>query len=328
MSAPHDDDIRFGREVLRLEAEALSSQAELLDPRFGQAVELVLACRGHVVATGMGKSGIVAQKISATLASTGTPSFYLHPAEAIHGDLGRVGKRDVLLALSRSGDTEELKRLIDPVKKIGAPIIAMTAEPASALARHAECLLLLARAPEACPIGLAPTTSTTAQMALGDALAMAVSRRRNFTREEFALYHPGGNLGRSLLEVRALMRDRGQWPPARLGVITRAALLGAGGLGRRPGALVVVDDDGRVRGLLTDGDIRRHVLRDPGFLDQPIDGVMTREPRTVRGDQLAAEAWRTMQQFNFDEMPVVDADGRYLGLLDVQDLLEAGVGQA
>lgn len=326
MSDDHEDDaISFGREVLRLEAEAVAMQATLLDERFGRAVDLLLRCAGFVVTTGMGKSGIVAQKISATLASTGTPSFYLHPAEAIHGDLGRVGKRDVLVALSRSGDTEELKRLIPAVKQLGATIVAITGEPESVLARHADCLLLLARAPEACPIGLAPTTSTTAQLALGDALAMAVAKRRNFTREEFALYHPGGALGRSLIKVAEVMRVRSDLPPATTGAVTRAALIEAGGLGRRPGALVIVDPAGRLAGLLTDGDIRRHVLQDPTFLDRPIDQVMTRQPRTVRGDQLAAEAWHTMNEFNFDELPVVDAQGHYIGLLDVQDLLEAGV---
>jgi arabinose-5-phosphate isomerase len=322
-----DDAIAFGREVLRLEAEAVAAQAALLDERFGQAVQLVLSCAGHVVTTGMGKSGIVAQKVSATLASTGTPSFYLHPAEAIHGDLGRVGRKDVVLAISRSGDTEELKRLIDPVKRFGARIIAITCEPESALARHADCLLLLARAPEACPIGLAPTTSTTAQLALGDALAMAVAKRRNFTREAFAAFHPGGALGRSLIHVAEVMRPRAEWAPATFGSSTREALVNAGGLGRRPGALVIVDGDDRVAGLLTDGDIRRAVLKDATFLDRPIEATMTRRPTTVRGDQLAAEAWRTMKERNFDELPVVDAAGRYLGLLDVQDLLEAGITQ-
>lgn len=320
-----EDAIAFGREVLRLEAEAVAAQVELLDERFARAVELVLGCTGQVVTTGMGKSGIVAQKISATLASTGTPSIYLHPAEAIHGDLGRVGPRDVVLALSRSGDTEEVKRLIPAVKQLGATIVAITGEPESVLARHADCLLLLARAPEACPIGLAPTTSTTAQLALGDALAMAVAKRRNFSREDFARYHPGGALGRSLIKVADIMRPRTDLPPATTGAITRKALIDAGGLGRRPGALVVVDQEGRLAGLLTDGDIRRHVLQDPGFLDRPIDEVMTRQPKTVRGDQLAAEAWHTMNKYNFDEMPVVDAQGRYMGLLDVQDLLDAGI---
>ncbi|MGH7162244.1 MAG: KpsF/GutQ family sugar-phosphate isomerase [Planctomycetota bacterium] len=319
------DEIDYGREVLRLEAAAVEALRPLLDERFARAVSMVLECRGHVVTTGMGKSGLIAQKISATLASTGTPSFFLHPVEAVHGDLGRVGADDLLVALSRSGDVEELRRLVPAVKRIGASIVAITAEPESLLARHADCVLLLGRAPEACPIGLAPTTSTTAQLALGDALAMTVAKKRNFTREEFALFHPAGALGRSLLTVADIMRSKDASPPALLGTRTRDALVGSGGLGRRPGALAVVAGDGVLRGILTDGDVRRLALRDAAFLDRPIDETMTRSPRSVRSEQLAAEAWRTMKEHNFDELPVVDASGRYVGLLDVQDLLEAGV---
>lgn len=318
-------DLEYGREILRLEAEAVSQVRQQLDSRFSAAVEMVLACKGHVVTTGMGKSGLIAQKISATLASTGTPSFFLHAAEAVHGDLGRISGDDLLLAVSRSGDTEELKRLIPSVKRIGVPILAMTAEPNSMLARHADCVLEVGRAPEACPIGLAPTTSTTAQLALGDALAMAVSRRRNFTREEFALFHPGGAIGRSLITVGELMRNKDASPPALLGTPTRRALEESGGRGRRPGALPVVDGAGVLQGLLTDGDVRRLALSRPGFLDLPIEQAMTRSPTVVRHDQLAAEAWHRMRERNFDELPVVDEGGRYVGLLDVQDLLEAGI---
>ncbi|MGQ0613597.1 MAG: KpsF/GutQ family sugar-phosphate isomerase [Planctomycetaceae bacterium] len=319
------EDIEFARTILRLEAAVLHAQEPLIDESFGRAVELVLACRGHVVATGMGKSGIIAQKLSATLASTGTPSFFLHPAEAIHGDLGRVTGEDLLIAISRSGETEEIRRLIPAVKRMGAPLLALTAGRESDLARHADCVLLLASAPEACPIGLAPTTSTTAQLALGDALAMTVAKRRKFTREEFALYHPGGELGRTLLKVADLMRSARDCPPAVAGQPARQALIQAGGLGRKPGALPVVDSAGVLLGLLTDGDVRRLVLRDPSLLARPIEELMTRNPATVREDHLAAEAWKTMRERNFDELPVVDARGRYAGLLDVQDLLEAGI---
>ena len=318
------EDIEFAREVIRLEAAAVAALEALLDERFERAVELVLRCEGHVVATGMGKSGLIAQKVSATLASTGTPSFFLHPAEAIHGDLGRVGRKDLVLALSNSGATDEVLRLVPSVKLIGARLIAITRSPDSPLARHADCVLPLGALPEACPVGLAPTTSTTAQLALGDALAMAVAKRRNFSREDYALYHPGGELGRSLLRVSELMRRADAVPPARVGTITKDALVEAGGLGRRPGALPVVSADGKLRGLLTDGDVRRHVLRDPAFIRRPIEEVMTKSPLAARFDQLAAEAWRMMKEKNFDELPVVDAEGRYLGLLDVQDLLEAG----
>jgi len=323
-----DGNIEYGREVLRLEAEAVRAQVAMVGPSFSEAVELIVQCEGDLVATGMGKSGLIAQKISATLASTGTRSFFLHPAEAVHGDLGRLTDKDIVLALSNSGAVEEIRRLIPSIKAIGATLIGITAKPDSSLARHSDCLLLLPGAPEACPVGLAPTTSTTTQLALGDALAMAVAKRRDFTREEYALYHPGGSLGRKLLRVSEVMSGKEKLPAARAGTETRQALIDAGGLGRRPGALPVVDGDGRICGLLTDGDVRRHVLIDASFIDKPIDDVMTAGPYTVRADDLAATAWRMMRERNFDELPVVDDDGRYLGLLDVQDLLKAGFEEA
>ncbi|MHC4938209.1 MAG: KpsF/GutQ family sugar-phosphate isomerase [Planctomycetota bacterium] len=319
-----DESIEYGREVLRLEAAAIDMQRELLGPSFVEAVGLVLACSGDVVLTGMGKSGIIAQKISATLASTGTRSFFLHPAEAIHGDLGRLDADDLVIALSNSGSSEEIRNLIPAIKRIGATLIGITAKEDSSLGRHSDCLLLLPGAPEACPVGLAPTTSTTVQLAVGDALAMTVAKRRNFTREEYARYHPGGALGRSLLRVHEVMVHKEAVPPAQLGASTRKALIDAGGLGRRPGALPIVDSDGKLAGLLTDGDVRRHVLVDPNFIEKPIDEVMTRNPISVKGDDLAASAWRVMRERNFDELPVIDSDGSYQGLLDVQDLLKAG----
>jgi len=318
------DPIEYARKVVRLEAEAVAGLHEQIGPAFGDAVDRVLRCAGQVVCTGMGKSGLIARKISATLASTGTPSFFLHPAEASHGDLGRVGRGDLVLALSNSGTNEEILRVVPGAKRLGAGLIAMTRDAASPLARHADVVLLTGALPEACPVGLAPTTSTTAQLALGDALAMTVAKLRNFTVEQYALYHPGGALGRQLLTVGEVMDPEREAPPAKPGVATREALVTAGGLGRRPGALAVADTDGRLLGLLTDGDVRRHLLRDPGFIDRPIEEVMTRDPLTARVDQLAAEAWRAMQERAFDELPVVDGDGRYLGLLDVQDLLRAG----
>ena len=319
-----DENIDYGREVLRLEAAAIGMQRDLLGPSFTEAVELVLHCAGDVVLTGMGKSGIIAQKISATLASTGTRSFFLHPAEAIHGDLGRLDQSDLVIALSNSGSSEEIRNLIPAIKRIGATLIGVTAKQDSSLGRHSDCLLLQPGAPEACPVGLAPTTSTTVQLAVGDALSMTVAKRRNFTREEYARYHPGGALGRSLLRVHELMAQKETVPPATSGVTTRKALVDAGGLGRRPGALPIVDADGHLAGLLTDGDVRRHVLVDPTFIERPIDEVMTRNPISVQVNDLAASAWRVMRERNFDELPVVDGDGMYRGLLDVQDLLKAG----
>ena len=314
--------LAYGRMVLDTEARAIGSLR--LDDRFATAVEWILGCKGQVVLTGIGKPGFVAQKISATLASTGTHSIYLHPAEAAHGDLGRVSRADVVVALSNSGESEEILRLLPAVKRIGARIVAITRDEENPLARAADLVLAIGDVEEACPMGLAPTTSTAALLAIGDALAMAVLENRPFDREDYALYHPGGELGRSLLRVSELMRRADAVPPARVGTITKDALVEAGGLGRRPGALPVVSADGKLKGLLTDGDVRRHVLRDPAFIRRPIEEVMTKSPLVARSDQLAAEAWRMMKEKNFDELPVVDAEGRYLGLLDVQDLLEAG----
>ena len=322
-----DKNVQYGQEVLRLEAAAILMQHDLLGETFAEAVNLVLGCTGDVVLTGMGKSGIIAQKISATLASTGTRSFFLHPAEAIHGDLGRVDQSDLVIALSNSGASEEIRNLIPALKRIGATLVGFTSKEDSSLGRHSDCLLLLPGAPEACPVGLAPTTSTTAQLALGDALAMAVAKRRNFTREEYARYHPGGALGRSLLRVHEVMSQREKVPAAVTGTTTRQALIDAGGLGRRPGALPVVDDAGRLRGLLTDGDVRRHVLMEPDFIEQPIEDVMTANPITIEKDDLAARAWRVMTERNFDKIPVVDKGGMYCGLLDVTDLMRAGFAQ-
>jgi len=322
--AAMDESLDYGREVLRLEAAAILMQRDLLDGSFARAVDLILGCEGDVVTTGMGKSGIIAQKISATLASTGTRSFFLHPAEAVHGDLGRLNANDLVIALSNSGSSEEIRRLIPAIKRIGATLVGVTAQRDSSLGRHSDCLVLLPGAPEACPVGLAPTTSTTVQIAVGDALAMAVAKCRNFTREEYARYHPGGSLGRSLLRVHEVMAGKDRVPAARVGTITRQALIDAGGMGRRPGALPVVDEEGRLRGLLTDGDVRRHVLAEPDFIGKPIEVVMTRDPIAVGADDLAAAAWRIMRDRNFDELPVVDTDGMYRGLLDIQDLLRAG----
>jgi len=282
MVARMDGNIEYGRQVLRLEAESVRAQGELIDSSFSEAVELILRCEGDVVLTGMGKSGLIAQKISATLASTGTRSFFLHPAEAVHGDLGRVTKNDLVLALSNSGAVAEIRRLIPSIKSIGATLVGMTSRKDSTLGRHSDCLLLLPGTPEACPVGLAPTTSTTTQLALGDALAMAVAKRRDFTREEYATYHPGGALGRQLLRVREVMSGKEKAPAAEAGTVTRQALIDADSLGRRSGALPVVDADGKILGLLTDGDVRRHVLLDAGFLGEPMDEVMTHERTQLR----------------------------------------------
>jgi arabinose-5-phosphate isomerase len=273
----------------------------------------------------MGKSGLVGQKISATLASTGTPSFYQHAAEALHGDLGRIRSRDLVIALSHSGETEEVVRIIPLLRRLGVPLIAITADPESRLGREADVVLAIGVIHEACPLGLAPTSSTTATMALGDALALAVSRHREFSREEYALFHRGGALGRSLLRVEEIMRTGEHLPLVAPGATVREALAQVTSVpDLRAGAALVVDEAGVMVGIFTDGDLKRHVQRDAAVLDRPVSEVMTREPKTVRADTLVAEAQKLMKVYRIDEVPVVDDAGRPLGVVDVQDLLEVG----
>jgi len=313
----------YGRTVISAEAAALSRLA--LDESFATAVEWILGCRGRVVVTGMGKPGFVAQKISATLASTGTPSHYLHPAEAAHGDLGRVAREDVVLALSNSGETEEILRLLPALKRIGARVVALTRDSANPLARGADLVIRIGAIEEACPMGLAPTASTAALLALGDAIAMTVLKNRPFDREEYALYHPGGKLGRGLMKVREVMRSGEANPLVRdaaslgdaVGVMTKTP--------GRPGACTVVDGDGKLVGVFTDGDLRRLVELGKVRFEAPVAKVMSRNPRTVRPEALVADAARVLRQARIDQVPVVDEDGRPVGLLDVQDLLAARV---
>ncbi len=327
MTTSPDTHAEYGREVVRQEIRALEWIIDHLDARFGAAVDAVLACDGQVVLSGMGKAGIIAQKISATLASTGTPSQFLHPAEAIHGDLGRVREGDVVIALSNSGETAEIRRLIDPIKRLGVHLVAITGKPESALARHADTVLEIGQELEACPIQLAPTTSTTAMLALGDALAMAVSHARRFSREDFAFFHPAGALGRKLLRVSEIMRHGDRHTVVRADDICREALGRINQTPGRPGAATVVGGEGRVVGFITDGDIvRRLTDGDDRFLDLPVQALMTADPKTIEGDRLASEAYHIMQEKRVDQLPVVDADGRPIGLVDVQDLLDLGKG--
>ncbi len=323
-----DQDILAGaRALLDAETAALSLLGATLDADFIRAVRLLAGCEGRVVMSGIGKAGIIARKIGATLASTGTPSDYLHPAEALHGDLGRVTRHDVVLALSNSGTTAELLRLVGPLKDIGAKLVAITADADSPLGRHADVVLDYGRVTEACPLGLAPTTSTTVMLALGDALAMAVLSERRFSHEEFARFHPGGDLGRSLLRVEEVMRRGEMLPTISAGSSLAQAVERMTSTPGRPGAVIVVATDGRFAGIYTDGDLRRNLLaarakNDFGMLSAPIDEVMTEKPASVRPEQLVSEARRILRERKIDQLPVVDDDGRAVGLLDVQDLLE------
>jgi len=319
--------VEYGRDVIRQEARALLWITENLDLRFARAVTMVLDCSGQVVLSGMGKAGLVAQKISATMASTGTPSQFLHPAEAIHGDLGRVRAGDILILLSNSGETGEIKRLLNPVKRIGAPIISITGNRDSDVARHSDLVLEIGKEYEACPIGLAPTTSTTAMLAIGDAVAMAVAKTRNFSREEFAFFHPAGTLGRTLMRVEEIMRKDNCHTVVDEEILCYQALDRINSTPGRPGAASVVDKNGILVGFITDGDIvRKLTAGNRGFLDLPVKEMMTRDPKVIHLHQLASEAHRAMQEKRVDQLPVVDKEHRPVGLVDVQDLLDLGKG--
>ena len=310
------------REVLHIEAEAIRALMPRINGDFARAAELVRRCEGRVVVTGMGKAGIIGQKLSATLASTGTPSLWLHAAEAIHGDLGRVTAHDVVIALSNSGETEELTRLLPTIRKIGARLIALTGKKHSTLAKHSDVVLDVSIKEEACHMGLAPTASTTAMLAMGDALAVAVSGAKGFGEREFALLHPGGQLGRRLLTVRDVMRTGGAHPIVRESARVTQVLLAI--TTSRAGSACVVDARGRLTGIFTDGDLRRHLESTPNLPQRAVREVMTRRPKTIGPDRLAEEGLRLLEQYRIDELPVVDARGRPIGLLDVQDLLRAG----
>ncbi len=321
--------LAFGRAVLQAEARAVSGLADRLGEPFVRAVRMLDACRGHVITSGIGKAGIIASKLSATLASTGTPSHFLHAAEAVHGDLGRVGPDDVVVVLSYGGETSEVTRLLRQLGKMEVPLLAMTGNPDSTLARRATVLLCLGHIEEACPLGLAPSATTTAMLALGDALALALLHLRQadgrFDRERFALFHPGGSLGRQLLMIETVMRTGDDLPAARDDQTVREALAGLQGMRRRSGAMVLVDAEGRLTGIFTDADLRRLLEKgDAAALDRPIAEVMTASPKAVRAEASADEAIQIINRFFIEELPVVDADGRLVGLVDVQDLFAEG----
>jgi arabinose-5-phosphate isomerase len=322
-SAGGGDLVGYGRQVLATEARAIGGVR--LGASFARAVEWVLACKGRVVVTGMGKPGFVAQKISATLASTGTQSFFVHPAEAAHGDLGRIAREDVVIALSNSGETEELTRLLPALRKIGARIVAVTKDGNNSLARGADLVLEIGDVEEACPMGLAPTASTAVLLAVGDALAMTVLANRAFDKEEYALFHPGGKLGRGLMKVGELMRQGAANPVVAEDAPLSAAVAVMTETAGRPGAASVVDAAGRLVGIFTDGDLRRLVEHGQTDFSRPVSAAMGRNPRRVSPDLLVAEAAHVMRKARIDQVPVVDADGKPVGLLDVQDLLAAKI---
>lgn len=320
------DRLARAAEVIRMEARTIEGLIPRLDGSFDEAVERLLACRGLVIVTGMGKAGLVGAKLSATLASTGTPSIALHPAEAMHGDLGRIRPDDVVLALTNSGESGELKSLLPHVRRIGAAIVTITGEPDSSIAKLSDAVLDLGRVDEACPLGLAPTASTSAMMALGDALAMVVLAERGFSREDFARYHPAGSLGRRLMKVREIMRTGSELPLVPLGTPVVQVILTMSRTAGRPGAALIVEGDGRLAGIFTDGDLRRLLERGSAQLEQPVDACMGRAPKTVSPEALVDEAEHLLRAHRIDQIAVVDAQGRAVGLLDVQDLLDTRIG--
>jgi arabinose-5-phosphate isomerase len=314
--------LSFAREVLRIEADALDRVRDQLDSTIASAADRVFRCSGSVIVTGMGKAGIVGQKLAATLASTGTRAFPLHPAEAIHGDLGRIRADDVVIALSQSGETEEVVRLIRPLRKLEAVLVAITGRKTSTLGLASDLCITLGPIEEACPLGLAPSASTTAMMAVGDALALLVSRLRDFRAEDFALYHPGGNLGRRLAYVEDLMRTNARLRKAHVGLTVREVFVSLAGPRRRSGAVLIVDDSDRLVGIFTDSDLARlFERRQDDHLDRSIAEVMTRDPIQVTIGSSVAEAVETMKSRKISELPVVDRSGHPVGLIDLTDLI-------
>ncbi|BBM85288.1 KpsF/GutQ family sugar-phosphate isomerase [Candidatus Uabimicrobium amorphum] len=312
--------IEYAKKVLRVEADAILGVIPLVDENFVKAVSWILECKGRVIVSGMGKSGLIGEKLSATMASTGTPSLSLHPAEAIHGDLGRVLQEDIVIAISNGGETAEILRLLPLLKKIGAKVIAITGKPHSTLANCSDLTLSIGKISEACPLGLAPTASTTAMLALGDALAMCVSRERKFTREEYALYHPGGSLGRRLMTVAEVMRT-GKYNPVigpKCSVMDAITTITTA----RAGAVTVVDEEQHVLGFFTDGDLRRHLKENINLEEITMAEVMTKNPFTIKSTLLVEEACHLLKEKKIDEIPVIDDEHRCIGMLDVQDLLE------
>ncbi len=319
--------LKHAQDVLRMEAEAILELVPRIDANFAAAVEMILQCPGRTVITGMGKSGIIGRKMAATLASTGTPSFYLHPAEGIHGDLGMVTAGDVVIALSNSGETGEVLNILPSLRRIGAKIIAMVGNDASTLAKNADVVLNVGVSKEACPLGLAPTSSTTAALAYGDALALALLQRHHFTASQFAIFHPGGSLGRRLLLTVGDIMHSGEENPVVVGETTvQEALFVITDKGL--GAVSVIDANGVMQGVLTDGDIRRGLSKGVDFLQRPVTELMTKQPKTITKDKLAAQALHIMESNHpkpITVLPVIDADNKVIGLLHMTDLVRQGV---
>jgi arabinose-5-phosphate isomerase len=317
-----DQQLQYAREIIEIEARALEGMSKRLDDSFNRAVELVFHCTGSVIVSGIGKAGLIGQKIAATLASTGSRSHFLHPAEAIHGDLGRIHRDDVVLMLSQSGETEEVVRLLPSIRQIGATLVAITGRPASKLGKAAAVAIDIGSQQEACSLGLAPSTSTTAMLAVGDALALVASRMRGFSRDDFARFHPGGSLGRQLARVDDYMRRLSECRLTNCSHTLREVLIEARLPARRTGAIMIVDPTGCLRGVFTDSDLARlFESHREGLLDGPIRNVMTKRPTFVPQGSMMNDAVTIMAERRISELPVVDSDGKPVGLLDITDIV-------
>lgn len=310
--------LEIAREVLQVEAEAILTVRGRLDGRFVRAVDLLEQCRGRIVTTGMGKSGIIARKLAATFASTGSPSLFMHPAEAIHGDLGMLCRGDVVVALSHSGETAEILRVVEYLKRLEIPLVVLSGSPESSLGRAAEVCLDAGIAREACPLGLAPTASTSASLALGDALAVALSVRKGFRVDDFAALHPGGKLGKRFLRIRDLMRTGEAVPEVRLDTRMRDVIFVMSD--KRMGVTAVTDAGGVLRGAISDGDLRRLLARCPDLLDREAGSCMTAEPKTVPADELATQALAIMERNRITSLFITDPAGRLEGAIHLHDL--------
>jgi len=316
------DQLREAREIIRTEADALRQLSSSLGTTFCHAADLVYECNGRVLITGIGKAGLIGQKIAATLSSTGTRAHFLHPSEAVHGDLGSVSDEDVIIAISNSGETEEIVRLLPIIRQLGASLIAMTARENSTLGGRADVVLEIGELREAGELGLAPSTSTTAMLAMGDALALVVSRRKSFTASQFSVFHPGGSLGRQLTPIRDVMRHGEDLRIAKEHETIRSVLQRLRSSGRRSGATLITDDDDVLSGIFTDSDLARLLEQHRDHqLDRPIAEVMTRDPETLSADSCLSDAVIVLTEMKISELPVVDESAHPVGLIDITDVI-------
>jgi arabinose-5-phosphate isomerase len=316
-------DLEYARRVIEAEADGVRAVAHIVDEAFAKAAEMIYNCKGAVIVSGIGKAGIIGRKISATLASTGTPSHFLHPAEAVHGDVGRLRKEDIVLVLSYGGETDEVLRLINLVKQLEIKLIAITGDSDSTLSKHSDVVLCMGKMNEACPLGVAPSVSTACMLAIGDALAFTVMKSRNFGIEDFARFHPGGSLGANLITVeQSMMFKHGEELPIAEVTDSVKEMLEKTGHIKRHGAVMVVDKNGRLAGIITDADIRRLMTKKgQAVFELKTADIMTAGCKKIRVDALASEATAIFHKYRIDELPVVDADDKPVGLIDVQDIL-------